>query len=88
MAGVAKALDPHIDTWLVAGIAAPRGAITAELAQVLRNAGVRGAIQAFDNADGAVSYAYNEAGENDRIAAFGSFYTVAEVMRARGLSVP
>jgi dihydrofolate synthase / folylpolyglutamate synthase len=41
----------------------------------------------FDNIAEAVSYAYNAAGENDRIAAFGSFYTVAEVMVAKGLRV-
>ncbi|MDO8263960.1 MAG: bifunctional tetrahydrofolate synthase/dihydrofolate synthase [Gallionella sp.] len=87
MAGVAAALDPLIDTWLVAGIDAPRGATVDVLAQVLRQSGVRGTIQTFNNITEAVSYAYNAAGENDRIAAFGSFYTVAEVMHARGLSV-
>jgi len=87
MAGVAAALDPLIDTWLVAGIDAPRGATAAELAQVLKNAGVRGDIQAFNNVDEALRYACNAAGENDRIAAFGSFYTVAEVMAEKGLQV-
>ena len=85
MAGVAAALDPHIDTWLVAGIAAPRGATAGELAQVLQSTGVRGNIQTFDNVAAALRHACNAAGENDRIAAFGSFYTVAEVMRVRGL---
>ena len=85
MAGVAAALDPHIDTWLVAGIAAPRGAIAGELAQVLQNTGARGDIKTFRNVGEALRYAYNAAGENDRIAAFGSFYTVAEVMAVKGL---
>ena len=85
MAGVAAALDPHIDTWLVAGIDTPRGAAAGELAQVLQNTGVRGDIQTFDNVGEALRYAYNAAGENDRIAAFGSFYTVAEAMAAKGL---
>ncbi|MDO8811107.1 MAG: folylpolyglutamate synthase/dihydrofolate synthase family protein [Gallionella sp.] len=87
MAGVAAALDPHIDTWLVAGIAAPRGASADELAQVLRQRGVRGGIQAFHNVGEALRYACNAAGENDRIAAFGSFYTVAEVMAGKNLGV-
>ncbi len=87
MAGVAAALDPHIDTWLVAGISTPRGATAGALAHVLRQSGVRGTIQTFNNITEAVSYAYNVTGENDRIVAFGSFYTVAEVMYARGLSV-
>ena len=85
MAGVAAALDPHIGTWLVAGIAAPRGATAADLAQVLRQRGVRGEIKAFHNVGEALCYAYNAAGENDRIAAFGSFYTGAEVMQKKGL---
>jgi dihydrofolate synthase/folylpolyglutamate synthase len=87
MAGVAAALDPHIDSWLVAGIDAPRGATADELAQVLRKAGVHGKIQTFKDIADALRYAYNAAGENDRIAAFGSFYTVAEVMAAKGLRV-
>ena len=88
MAGVAAALDPLVGTWLVAGIAAPRGATAEELAQVLKNTGVRGDIQTFTSIAEAVRYAYNAASENDRIAAFGSFYTVADVMDARGLQVP
>ncbi|MCR4298742.1 MAG: bifunctional folylpolyglutamate synthase/dihydrofolate synthase [Gallionella sp.] len=87
MAGVAAALDPLIDTWLVAGIDAPRGATAAELAQALQQRAVRGAIQTFPNVTEALRYAYNVTGENDRIAAFGSFYTVAEVMAARGLHI-
>ncbi|MDD5300512.1 MAG: bifunctional tetrahydrofolate synthase/dihydrofolate synthase [Gallionella sp.] len=85
MAGVAAALDVHIDTWLVAGIAAPRGAAADDLAQVLRQRGVRGTIQTFPDVGEALRYACNAAGENDRIAAFGSFYTVAEVMVEKGL---
>ena len=87
MAGVVQALDPYIDTWLVAGIDAPRGATSDELAQVLKNNGVRGAVMTFADTAQALRYAYNAAGENDRIAAFGSFYTVAEAMCARELSV-
>ena len=87
MAGVVQALDTHIDTWLVAGIAVPRGATSAELAQVLQDTGVRGDIKTFGNIAEALQHAYNAAGENDRIAAFGSFYTVAEAMAEKGLRV-
>ncbi|HEX5338642.1 MAG TPA: Mur ligase family protein, partial [Gallionella sp.] len=87
MAGVVATLDPHIDTWLVAGIAAPRGATADELAQVLRQGGVRGEIKTFENVAAALRYAYNAAGENDRIAAFGSFHTVAEAMDSIGVQV-
>jgi dihydrofolate synthase/folylpolyglutamate synthase len=83
--GVVKALDAQIDIWLVAGIDAPRGATTAELVQVLQNARVHGEVKPCVSIADALHEASNRAGENDRIAAFGSFYTVAEVMRARGL---
>jgi dihydrofolate synthase / folylpolyglutamate synthase len=87
MAGVVSALNPHIDTWLVAGIDTPRGATPEKLEKVLEQCGVRGEIKICKNISDALSYAYNAAGENDRIVAFGSFYTVAEVMAAKGLSV-
>jgi dihydrofolate synthase/folylpolyglutamate synthase len=86
MAGVVVALNPHIDTWLVAGIDAPRGASSTELEQVVQQGRVNGAIKCFSNIAEAVSFAYKAAGENDRIVAFGSFYTVAEVMQLRGIA--
>jgi folylpolyglutamate synthase/dihydropteroate synthase len=44
-----------------------------------------GEVLRFATASEALHHACNQAGENDRIVALGSFYTVAEVMRARGL---
>jgi len=85
MAGVVRALKDQVDVWLLAGIAAPRGATAAELASVLAAEGVEGSIQEFSTIENALHHACNLASENDRIAAFGSFYTVAEVMRVRGL---
>ncbi|MDO9004982.1 MAG: bifunctional tetrahydrofolate synthase/dihydrofolate synthase [Aquabacterium sp.] len=85
MDGVVRALDEQVDVWLVAGIDAPRGATTAELVHVLQNAGVRGEVKPCVSLVDAVNEARNRASENDRIAAFGSFYTVAEVMRVRGM---
>jgi dihydrofolate synthase/folylpolyglutamate synthase len=84
MAGVVEALKLQVDEWFVAGIDAPRGASTDELGQELDNANVGKAVR-FPTVTEALHHAYNQAGENDRIVAFGSFYTVAEVMRARGL---
>ncbi len=85
MAGVVRAMNPRIDVWLVGGIAAPRGASADELAQVLRQEGVSGQVQPFATAAAALHHACKVAGENDRIIAFGSFYTIAEVMHARGI---
>jgi len=84
MAGVVAALLPQVDVWLVGGIDAPRGASAAELARVLEDAQA-GEVLCFPTVTEALHDAYNRAGENDRILALGSFYTVAEVMRARGL---
>jgi len=84
MAGVVAALKPQVDVWLVAGIDVPRGASADELGQVVDNSTL-GHSKRFDTVTEAVNHAYNQAGENDRIISFGSFYTVAEVMRARGL---
>lgn len=84
MAGVVAALKSQVDVWLVAGIDAPRGASADELGQVLDLAHVREVLR-FPTVTEALHLAYNRAGENDRIIALGSFYTVAEVMRARGL---
>ena len=85
MAGVAEALKDQVDVWLVAGLAVPRGAAAQELVGALGSAGVRSEALMFETVSNAVFHACNDAAENDRIIAFGSFYTVAEVMRARGL---
>ena len=83
MASVARALKGQVDVWLVAGIAAPRGATATELSRVLYAEGVKGAVLTFVTVTDALQHACNEAVDNDRIIAFGSFYTVAEVMRAQ-----
>ncbi len=85
IAGVVRVLKDQVDVWLVAGIHAPRGATAAEVALVLAAEGVTGVVRQFPSIENALQHACNEVSENDRIAAFGSFYTVAEVMRVRGL---
>ena len=88
IAGVISALDSHVDTWLVAALDTPRAADSARLESMLEQCRVRGEIKVCDSIPAALSYAYKAAGENDRITAFGSFHTVAEVMSAKGLSIP
>ncbi|MDP1679377.1 MAG: bifunctional tetrahydrofolate synthase/dihydrofolate synthase [Candidatus Nitrotoga sp.] len=83
MASVARALKEQVDVWLVAGIAAPRGATATELSRELYAEEVKGAVLTFVTVTDALQHACNEADENDRIITFGSFYTVAEVMRAQ-----
>ena len=81
-AGVAAALDAYIDTWLLADINAPRGAKATDLAAILQGVAVKGALLTFGSVADALRYAYDAAGETDRIVTFGSFYTVAEAMVA------
>lgn len=85
IAGVIAAVEAHIDVWLVAGIDAPRGATAEALASILLECNVQGEIKTFANPTAAFAHACNVATENDRIAAFGSFYTVAEVLQAQRL---
>ena len=81
MAGVVRELIWQVDIWLLAGIDAPRGATAEELATVVRQEIVEGEVLSFASVTEALNHASKEAGENDRIAVFGSFYTVAEAMR-------
>jgi dihydrofolate synthase / folylpolyglutamate synthase len=83
MAGVVRELIWQVDVWLVAGIAAPRGATADELARVVQQELMDGQMLTFASISEALQHACKEAGENDRIVAFGSFYTVAEAMRAK-----
>lgn len=83
MAGVVRALDAQVDVWLVAGLDVPRGADSGQMLQVMRGLSVRGEVIDCISIENALNEASNRASENDRIAALGSFYTVAEVMHLR-----
>lgn len=78
--GVIAAMEDTIDHWLVATIDHPRGAGSALLESRLAGLG-KPARESFPDVSSAYRRACQIARENDRIAAFGSFYTVAEVMQ-------
>ncbi|GIZ52415.1 bifunctional tetrahydrofolate synthase/dihydrofolate synthase [Noviherbaspirillum aridicola] len=88
VAGVVAQLKDRVDHWCLTGLPLPRAATAERLRQALADAGVApsntpGAertVQAFDSPWEAFVHARNRAGENDRIAVFGSFLTVAGVM--------
>ena len=82
IAAVATILCPHVDRWFVCALPPPRGASAAELTHALQSAGASD-VRAFENPALAYAAACSAASGNDRIAAFGSFYTVADVMAAR-----
>lgn len=85
-AGVVQALQTSVDIWCVAGVEAARGASAGDLAAVLSDAGMteeNGRVFRFPGIIAAYRHACRQAGKNDRICVFGSFYTVAEVLRYR-----
>lgn len=83
IAAVIAAVKDSIDAWHVGGLEGPRGASGEALGLMLGEAGVT-AIHVHPDIAQAYAAACRQAGENDRICAFGSFYTVAEVLKARG----
>jgi len=82
VAGVIAALKPRVDVWLPCSLDGPRAASADFLATALATAGCRVGGR-FANPAAALAQAQAAAGEGDRILAFGSFLTVAEVLRAR-----
>ncbi|HKW36793.1 MAG TPA: bifunctional tetrahydrofolate synthase/dihydrofolate synthase [Burkholderiales bacterium] len=82
--GVCRALKDRFSAWFAADLAVPRGAKASTLAEALGRAGAGGKVACFGNPLDAYVAARKRAGENDRIVVFGSFHTVAEVLRGSG----
>ncbi|MBC3874406.1 bifunctional tetrahydrofolate synthase/dihydrofolate synthase [Undibacterium flavidum] len=87
IAGVIAQMKDKIDHWCVCDLPLPRAATSEQLLHSLQSAGVledkEHSLQKFSNPEDAYTFAMSKAGENDRIVVFGSFLTVAGVMRAR-----
>ena len=89
--GVIAQLKGRVDHWCVTDLPLPRAASAQQLREKLLSAGVvpseaadaECTIQSFDSPGKAFADAKSRAGENDRIAVFGSFLTVAGVMASR-----
>ncbi|KAF3998281.1 bifunctional tetrahydrofolate synthase/dihydrofolate synthase [Glaciimonas immobilis] len=89
--GILTQLKGRIDHWCVTDLPLPRAATAEQLKQQLQEVGVvaqeaagaESTIQMFPNPAQAYANALSRAGENDRIVVFGSFVTVAGVMKAR-----
>jgi dihydrofolate synthase/folylpolyglutamate synthase len=82
IAAVARELAPRVTRWHLAGLTGPRGASAADLDRVFAAAGIAAPRVPHETVAAAFAAARSEAGENDKIVAFGSFLTVAEVMQA------
>lgn len=72
-------LQGQIDAWYLASLAGPRGASASELLQW--QAG-----RCYDSVTQALAAAQADAGEHDVIIAFGSFFTVADVLATTPLA--
>jgi dihydrofolate synthase/folylpolyglutamate synthase len=80
---VCRALAGRVDRWYAATLDNPRGATAEALAAAIVQSGAGGEVRCFASPGAALAAAQEDAAEGDRIVAFGSFYTVAEVMAAR-----
>lgn len=87
--GMLVHLKGRIDHWCLTDLPLPRAATASELKECLRHAGIvatpdgESSVSTFDTPAAAYENALSRAGENDRIAVFGSFVTVAGVMKVK-----
>ena len=81
MGGVVAALRDRVTHWLPCSLQGPRAASAEQLAAVLAEAGIAGPLPCFADPALAFRAAKERAGDGDRILAFGSFLTVAQVMQ-------
>lgn len=88
--GVVEAVKSEIDTWYVASIDHVRGALASDLERIITQASPLAKIKVFNTAAAAFEQARIDTeacidgNENDKIVAFGSFFTVASVMQYLG----
>lgn len=91
--GVLAAMSEHVDHWCLTSLPSPRAATASELAakvQIMledKPDSNDHTVSIFDDPAQAFANAMSRAGENDRIVVFGSFLTVAGVMKARKSSL-
>ena len=81
IAGVIDAMRPRVDRWYVSAADADRAAPASQLAGLLAERGLQDATRSFSSIASALATARRDAGPDDRIVVFGSFYTVAEALR-------
>lgn len=84
IAGVVEAMKERVDHWLPCDLPGPRAASAAGLADIIAKVAPGGTAGRFTSPAAALAFAREKAGVDDRILAFGSFLTVADVMRSLG----
>ena len=81
--GVVEAVKGSVTQWFIASTGGPRAASVARLVTALAGAGVTAPVTQCVDIAAAWNAACNTAAEDDKIIVFGSFLTVAAVMRER-----
>jgi dihydrofolate synthase/folylpolyglutamate synthase len=82
VAGVVDAVRGRVDRWFVAAPESERAAPAAKVVEALARHAPGSTARSFASITAALDAAKGEAGPNDRIVVFGSFYTVAEALRS------
>ena len=78
---VARALAQHLDRWYLGGLAGPRGQTAAALGGRIHSAAPAAEIREHDSVSEAYAAARQDARPGDRLVVFGSFQTVAEILK-------
>jgi len=81
--GVIDRVADRIDHWYVGGTSGARGLSGQDLAGIVHATRPAAAVEAFGDVASAFDAAHRAAAGEDRIIVFGSFLTVADVMRAQ-----
>ncbi len=79
--GVISVMRDVIDVWHVAGLDVPRGLSAAQLAERLQAAGMTAAVHVYPSVTAAYQQAVASARLSGRVVVFGSFYTVAAILK-------
>lgn len=79
--GSLRFMVPHVTHWLLADLPGPRGSRAESVQEILRELGCTGHVELFTDPHGAFASARERAADSDRIITFGSFLTVADVLR-------
>ncbi|MEK7733976.1 MAG: bifunctional tetrahydrofolate synthase/dihydrofolate synthase [Pseudomonadota bacterium] len=80
IAAVFRDMRSTIDGWYLATLGGERGATAEELARQARAAGIEAPLQTFASPVSAWAAAMAEAGDQDRVVGFGSFYVVGDIL--------
>lgn len=84
IAGVVEAMKCRVDRWLPCDLPGSRAASAALLGDIIAKVGAGETAGRFASPAEGLAFAQGKVGVDDRILAFGSFLTVADVMRSLG----